>query len=97
MFEAEITPGMSTAEMVALGRRVIAVELVVAGQAVALRHELSLGAGTAAAHGLLRRSVPFVPTGAAPTGDLEALLGQLAAGDFAPARLAGTRASGAPA
>jgi histidine ammonia-lyase len=84
-------------EMVALGRRVIAVELVVAGQAVDLRHELSLGAGTAAAHGLLRRSVPFVPTGAAPTGDLEALLGQLAAGDFAPARLAGTRASGAPA
>lgn len=76
-------------EMVGLGRRVIAIELLVAGQAVDLHGAGQLGTGSAGALVRLRRSVAFTPRGAAPTGDLEALLADLAAGDFAPARVLG--------
>ena len=52
-----------TAEMVALGRRIAAVELTVAAQAAELRGVDRLGAGTAAAHRAVRRVIPFVGPG----------------------------------
>lgn len=47
-------------EMVALGRRVVAVELVVAAQAIDLRRPLGLGSGSATAHAHVRAHVPFL-------------------------------------
>ena len=47
-------------EMLAHGRRVLAIELVVAAQAIDLLGELRLGAGTAAAFELIRSKVPLV-------------------------------------
>ena len=52
-----------TAEMVALGRRIAAVELTVAAQAAELRGVDRLGTGTAAAHRAVRRVIPFVGPG----------------------------------
>jgi histidine ammonia-lyase len=48
-----------TAEQVALGERIVAIELLVACQAIDLRGE-RLGAGAAAAHALVRGLVPFI-------------------------------------
>jgi histidine ammonia-lyase len=50
-------------EMVGLGARVIAIELVVAAQAVDLRDSPRLGNGTAALHALVRSRVPFLHAG----------------------------------
>jgi len=47
-----------TSELVALGERIVAVELLVAAQAVDLRGH-RLGTGTRRAHELVRRQVPF--------------------------------------
>jgi histidine ammonia-lyase len=47
-------------EMLDLGARVLAVELVVAAQAVDLRAPERLGAGAAAAHARVREQVPFL-------------------------------------
>jgi histidine ammonia-lyase len=52
-----------TAEMVALGRRIAAVELTVAAQAVELRGTGQLAKGTAAAHRTIRGIIPFVGPG----------------------------------
>jgi histidine ammonia-lyase len=61
------------AEMVALGESVVAIELVVAAQAVDLRRPARLGAGTAAAHARVREIVPFLAEGDTLLPDLEAV------------------------
>jgi histidine ammonia-lyase len=69
-------------DVVDLTCRVVAVELVVAAQAVDLRHLGQLGRGTAAAHGLVRSHVS--PTGASSAfpADLEPLVEAVRNGDF---------------
>ena len=61
------------AEMVSLGTRLAAVELVVAAQAVDLRGVGPLGRGTFTAHAHTRELIPFVGPGQAPSHDLAAL------------------------
>jgi histidine ammonia-lyase len=64
------------AEMVGLGQRIVAVELVVAGQAAELRGHAPLGRGTAAALAAVRRVVPRLePGGEVP--DVEPLVAVL--------------------
>ncbi len=60
-------------EMVALGDRIVALELAVAAQAVELRG-LRLGQGTAAALAIVRSAVPFLADGDA-VPDVEPLVG----------------------
>jgi histidine ammonia-lyase len=68
--------GRRLAEMVELGEGVVAIELLVAAQAVDLRGDRPLGTGTGAAHALLRERVPFAaedersPIDVAPLRDL---------------------------
>ena len=59
------------AEMVSLGESVVAIELVIASQAVDLRGPIRLGAGTAAAHRRVREVVPFLAEGDTLLPDLE--------------------------
>jgi histidine ammonia-lyase len=59
------------AQMVELGERLAAVELVIASQAVDLRGPPQLGAGTGAAFALVRDVVPPTRRGEAPPQDLE--------------------------
>ena len=59
------------AQMVELGERLVAVELVVAAQAVELRGRPQLGAGTGAAFARIRSVVPATRRGEAPPQDLE--------------------------
>ena len=59
------------AEMVELGERIVAIELVVAAQAVELRDPPALGAGTRRALQLIRERVPFTSEGASLPADLE--------------------------
>ena len=59
------------AEMVELGERIVAVELVVAAQAVDLRQPAALGAGTRRAHDAVRERVSFTGAGEALSPDLE--------------------------
>jgi histidine ammonia-lyase len=59
------------AEMVELGERIVAIELVVAAQAVELRDPPSLGAGTRRILELVRERVPFTARGAPLPSDLE--------------------------
>ena len=78
------------AEMVALGERIVTIELLVACQAIDLR-EHKLGAGTRRAHGLVRECVPFkaeedpIPSTLEPlrrlvrSGDLGAVIGPTSA------------------
>jgi histidine ammonia-lyase len=61
-------------EMVALGERLAAVELVVAAQAIDLRAPARLGSGASDARGLVRRSVPFTGPGQSPASNLEPLV-----------------------
>lgn len=68
------------AEMVSLGGRLAAVELVVAAQAVDLRGVGPLGRGTATAHARTRELIPFVGPGQAPSNDLDALAEWVGAG-----------------
>ncbi|HEX2044452.1 MAG TPA: aromatic amino acid ammonia-lyase, partial [Gaiellaceae bacterium] len=58
------------AEMVALGERLVAIELVVGAQAVDLRRPAALGAGTRRAHELVRERVPFMAEGDPLPADL---------------------------
>jgi histidine ammonia-lyase len=67
-------------EMLALGRRVLAVELVVAAQAVDLRGDLELGSGVATAHAFVRERVPFVSSPSVMPLPLEELASGLRAG-----------------
>jgi histidine ammonia-lyase len=59
------------AEMVELGERVVAIELVVAAQAVELRNPPSLGAGTRRAVELVRERIPFTAAGETIAPDLD--------------------------
>jgi histidine ammonia-lyase len=68
------------AEMVSLGARVAAIELVVAAQAIDLRGRPTLGAGTAAAYDRVRALVPSTGRGEAPPQDLEPIVGLVAKG-----------------
>jgi histidine ammonia-lyase len=61
------------AEMVALGERLVAIELVVACQAVDLRRPERLGGATARAHRLVRELIPFTDEGDHIPPDLEAV------------------------
>jgi len=58
-------------EMVALGDRVVAIELVLASQAVDLRGDFPLGEGTTAAYASVRELVPFTDEGSTIPQDLE--------------------------
>jgi histidine ammonia-lyase len=71
------------AEMVDLGRRLAAIELVVAAQAVDLRERWPLGRATADARALVRSEVPFTGPGDTIVPDLEPLVALVAAGAFA--------------
>lgn len=59
------------ADMVALGESVVAIELVIAAQAVDLRRPARLGSGTAVAHARVREIVPFLAEGDVLLPDLE--------------------------
>jgi histidine ammonia-lyase len=59
------------AEMVELGERMVAIELVVAAQAVELRQEARLGEGTQRLFDLIRECVPFTGEGMTVPPDLE--------------------------
>jgi histidine ammonia-lyase len=59
------------AEMVELGERIVAIELVVAAQAVELRRPSALGSGTQHAFEQVREVVPFVAAGETLAPDLE--------------------------
>jgi histidine ammonia-lyase len=69
------------AEMVELGARVAAVELVIAAQAVDLRRPSELGAGTRRAHALVRDRVPFTDAGEAVPPDLEPVVDLVRSGE----------------
>ena len=59
------------AEMVELGERIVGIELVVAAQAVELRDQPALGAGTRRALELVRERIPFTAAGETLPPDLE--------------------------
>ncbi len=61
------------AEMVALGEGIVAIELVVAAQAVELRRPPRLGEGTQRVFDLVRERVPFVGEGKTISPDLESV------------------------
>jgi histidine ammonia-lyase len=72
------------AGMVDLGEAIVAVELVIAAQAVDLRRPERLGAGTAAAHARVREVVPFLAEGeplAPDLGPVRALIRERRLGD----------------
>jgi histidine ammonia-lyase len=77
-----------TSEMVALGRRVAAVELAVAAQAAELRRAERLGRGTAAALRAVRRTTPYVGAGDV-VPDVEPLVAAVGRGEFDPEALLG--------
>jgi histidine ammonia-lyase len=60
-----------TAEMVELCERLVAIELVVAAQAIDLRRPKKMGKGTAKAHAQIRKVVPFTGAGEPIPFDLE--------------------------
>jgi len=71
------------AEMVDLGARVAAVELVIAAQAIDLRGRPDLGAGTGRAYSLVRECVPFTDAGDAVPPDLEPVVDLVRSGALA--------------
>ena len=71
------------AEMVDLGARVAAIELVVAAQAVDVRGRRQLGSGTGRAYGLVRERIPFTDAGEAITPDLEPVVDLVRSGGIA--------------
>lgn len=77
------------AEMADLAARVIALELLVAAQAVDLRRPSGLGQGTGNALRLVRELVGFTARGELPPADLEPLVDAVRAGRFARAALPG--------
>ncbi len=70
------------AEMTGLGERVVAIELLVAAQAVELRGGGPLGRGTRRVLEMVRERVPFVGEGAALPVDLEGLVALIRSGDL---------------
>ena len=69
------------AEMVELGERIVAGELVVAAQAIELRGVSPLGRGTAEAFDVVRKRVPFVGPGD-PVPDPGTLLEAIRSGEL---------------
>ena len=65
--------GRRLAEMADLGSSVIAIELLVAAQAVDVRGSTPLGRATGAAHALVRASIPEMAAGDPPPTDVEAI------------------------
>jgi histidine ammonia-lyase len=59
--------------MVGLGERIVAIELVVAAQAIDLRRPARLGRGTQRTYDLVRERVPFTGEGETVPPDLEPL------------------------
>ncbi|MCU1492575.1 MAG: hypothetical protein JWO62_339 [Acidimicrobiaceae bacterium] len=74
-------------ETTELGARLIAIELLVAAQAIDLRAVEHQGDGTKAAYRLVRSIVPFTGSGEAPPHDLEPLVDAVRAGAFAGAHV----------
>jgi histidine ammonia-lyase len=70
------------ADMVQLINRVIAIELVVAAQAIDLRQAGQLGAGTEPAYRIVRELVPFMPSDGTLPDDLEPLVEMIGRGDL---------------
>ncbi len=68
------------AEMVSLGERVVAIELVLAAQAVDVRGAAPLGAGTRAAYNAVRAVVPSLAEGQPIPQDLEPVVELIRAG-----------------
>jgi histidine ammonia-lyase len=77
------------AEMADLAARVVALELLVAAQAIDLRQPPSLGEGTGRALRLVRELAGFTARGQAPPAELEPLVDAVRAGRFAWAALPG--------
>jgi len=71
------------AEMVELGVRVAAIELVIAAQAIDLRGRPALGAGTGRAYALVRERVSFTGEGEALPPDLEPVVELVRSGGLA--------------
>ncbi|HEU0247274.1 MAG TPA: aromatic amino acid ammonia-lyase [Gaiellaceae bacterium] len=71
------------ADMVALGARVVAIELAISAQAVDLRGQPALGAGTNRAYALVRERVPFTSAGETVPPDLEPLVELVRSGGLA--------------
>jgi histidine ammonia-lyase len=69
------------AEMVALGSRVVAIELTVAAQGADLHAWPTRGVGTSRAAAIVRRYVPFLEPGAT-VPDVEPLAGAVLAGEL---------------
>lgn len=74
------------AEMVSFGERIVAIELVLAAQAVDLRPAFPLGAGTGAAYAAVRELVPFTTEDAVIPQDLEPVVELVRAGGGIGAR-----------
>jgi histidine ammonia-lyase len=72
------------AEMVDLGERLCAIELLVAAQAIDLRKKSPPGRGTKRAHSRVREIFPFTRQGEAIPPDLEPLRDLVRAGDLSP-------------
>jgi histidine ammonia-lyase len=72
-------------EMVELGERVLAIELVIASQAVDLRRPERLGAGTQKAYDLVRAIVPFMDEGDPVPSDLDPVRDLVRSGALSPA------------
>jgi histidine ammonia-lyase len=70
------------AEMVGLGERLVAIELVIAAQAVDLRGRPALGAGTRRAYELVRERVAFSGSGEPVPQDLEPVRELIRSGAF---------------
>ena len=70
------------AEMVELGERLVAIELVVAAQAIDLRRRPQLGAGTAGAFARVRERIPPTLRGEPPPQDLEPVRELVRAGEL---------------
>jgi histidine ammonia-lyase len=70
------------AEMVSLGERLAAIEVVVAAQAVDLRGRRPLGAGTRAAYDRVRALIPFCGEGDPVPSDLEPLVDLVRRGEL---------------
>jgi histidine ammonia-lyase len=77
------------AEMADLAARVIALEFLVAAQAVDLRQPSRLGQGTGRALRMVRELADFTGRGQAPPAELERLVDAVRAGRFAQAALPG--------
>jgi histidine ammonia-lyase len=71
------------AEMVGFGRRILAIELMVAAQALDLRPVAQQGRGTAEAYQRVRSLIPFTGPGEAPPQDLEPLVDAVRRGEIA--------------